>query len=193
MKRARALEPAYLEFDDPLRQSGFSGGRERWVKERSPLIEAIERSGDFLDVGCANGLLAEDVVDWTAALGLEVIPHGVDLGPLLIDSARRRFPSFAPNFQIADAWTWDPPRNWTFVYAPLDLSPVELQCQWLSRLHRWVEPGGRLIIGSYGGRTPPSEPADVAAVMERCGLIVSGSTWDSVPPLTRFAWTESGK
>ncbi len=87
MEQARALEPASLEFDDPLRQSGFSGGRERWVKERSPLIEAIDRSGDFLDVGCANGLLAADVVDWTAQRGLEVIPHGVDLGPDLVSLA----------------------------------------------------------------------------------------------------------
>lgn len=96
MEQARALEPASLEFDDPLRQSGFSGGRERWVKERSPLIEAIDRSGDFLDVGCANGLLAADVVDWTAQRGLEVIPHGVDLGPDLVSLAQRRLPSSRP-------------------------------------------------------------------------------------------------
>ncbi len=188
-----ALEPAYLRFADPIKQSGFSGGRERWIQERSPLVEAVDDSGDFLDVGCANGLLTEDVVDWTAARGLEVIPHGVDLGPGLVRLAQRRLPNFSANFHVADAWTWDPPRKWTYVYALLDLSPAELRCQWLSRLCRWVEPRGRLIIGSYCGRgtnqRAPSDPVDVAEVLKLCGLEVSGSSDGGDPAVTRFAWT----
>lgn len=34
--QARALESAYLRSEDPMVQSGFSGGRQRWVSERSP-------------------------------------------------------------------------------------------------------------------------------------------------------------
>lgn len=59
-----ALEAAYLELDDPMVQSGLWGGRPRWCAERSPLVEAIGRGGDVIDVGCTNGLLAADVVDW---------------------------------------------------------------------------------------------------------------------------------
>ena len=57
LEDARGLKAAYLTSDDPIRQSGFGGGRGRWVSERSPLVEAIDADGDFLDVGCANGLL----------------------------------------------------------------------------------------------------------------------------------------
>lgn len=188
--KATALEAAYLRSDDPIVQSGFSGGRERWVAERSPLVEGINVDGAFLDVGCANGLLAADVVAWAAEGGIALTPHGVDLGAGLIGLAQQRLPEFADNFQVADAWTWEPGRQWTFVYSLLDLSPPELWCEWLRRLHGWVEPGGRLIIGSYGGRTPPSDPVDVAGVFDRCGLRVGGVSHGGDPLLTRFAWSD---
>lgn len=49
------LEAAYLKEDDRIRQSGFSGGAERWRAERGPILDAIDTDGDLLDVGCANG------------------------------------------------------------------------------------------------------------------------------------------
>jgi len=186
---ARDLESAYLESDDPERQSGFSGGRTRWVVERSPLVEALHREGDFLDVGCANGLFAADVMTWARGRGVSIVAHGVDLGPRLIELARQRLPQFASNFHVADAWTWEPDRQWTYVYSLLDLSPRDLWCHWLRRLHSWVEPDGRLIIGSYGGRTPRRHPADVVGVMEGCGFSVAGSGEGGDPVVTRFAWT----
>jgi SAM-dependent methyltransferase len=191
MLGARALEDAYLESDDPLVRSGFHGGRERWVAERSPLVDGINKDGDFLDVGCANGLLAEDVVTWARENGHEIVPHGVDLGARLVDLARERLPEHAANFVVADAWTWKPDRRWTFVYSLLDLSPEELWCEWLRRLHRWVEPGGRLIIGSYGSRSRDEPPVDVGRVMDDCGLSVSGSFAGGEGPLTRFAWAST--
>ena len=186
---ARDLESAYLESDDPERQSGFSSGRTRWVVERSPLVEVLDRDGDFLDVGCANGLLVADVINWAGDRGVKIVPNCVDLGPRLIELARRRLPQFASNFHVADAWAWEPDRQWTYVYSLLDLSPRDLWCHWLRRLHNWVEPGGRLIIGSYGGRTPRRHPADVVAVMEGCGFSVAGSTEGGDPVVTRFTWT----
>lgn len=190
MDRARSLEGSYLGSDDAIVQSGFSGGRERWVAERSPLVEGIHGDGDFLDVGCANGLLAADVMAWAAERGFTVVPHGVDLGPKLIDLARARLPEFGDNFWVADAWTWEPDRQWTYVYSLLDLSPPELWCQWLQRLMAWVEPEGRLIVGSYGAQTPPNDPVEVAGVFEGCGWRVDGWSAGGDPMLTRFAWSE---
>lgn len=189
MERSRSLEAAYLESDDPIVQAGFSGGRERWVAERSPLIEAIDRDGDFLDVGCANGLLAADVVAWADERGFSLTPHGVDLGHGLVELARSRLPDFAHNFTAADAWSWEPDRRWTFVYSLLDLSPRELWCEWVNRLMGWVEPGGRLILGSYGSRSRDVAPVEVADVFKGCGLRVAGSSAGENPVLTRFAWT----
>ena len=54
----RALEAAYLESDDPIVQSGFHGGRNRWVAERLPLVEAIDRDGDFLEWAAPTGFLS---------------------------------------------------------------------------------------------------------------------------------------
>lgn len=189
MERSRSLESAYLESDDPIVQSGFSGGRERWVVERSPLVAGVHQDGTFLDVGCANGLLAADVVEWTASRGFTLAPHGIDLGPGLVALAQKRLPAFADNFVAADAWSWEPDRRWTFVYSLLDLSPRELWCEWLARLMGWVEPGGRLIVGSYGSRSRETPPEDVAAVMETCGLAVAGSSIGGDPVTTQFAWT----
>lgn len=185
---ARDLEAAYLGSDDPIVQSGFSGGRDRWVEERSPLVEAIDRDGSFLDVGCANGLLAADVVDWAEQLGHTIVPHGVDLGPRLIDLARQRLPGHADNFQVADVWHWEPGRRWTFVYSLLDLAPDDLWCVWIQRLLGWVEPGGRLILGSYGNRSRDIQPVAVEKVLGRCGHEVAGSASGGDPTLTRFAW-----
>lgn len=185
----RRLESAYLESDDPIVQSGFSGGRERWAAERSPLIEAIDRDGDFLDVGCANGLLAADVVNWADERGFSLTPHGIDLGSRLVDLARRRLPEFADNFVTANAWTWQPDRRWAFVYSLLDLSPTELWCDWVNRLLGWVEPGGRLILGSYGSWSRGIVPVDVTTVMEGCGWAVAGSSAGGDPVVTQFAWT----
>ena len=187
--RVRQLESVYLESDDPIMQSGFSGGMDRWVAERSPLVKGIDRDGDFLDVGCANGLLAQDVARWSAERGIEVVPYGIDIGSRMVELARDRLPEFAANFQVADPWDWEPKRQWTFVYSLLDLSPEEMWCEWLSVLSGLVEPAGRLIVGSYGSRSRREPPADVAAVMAACGWVVDSSSCGGDPVTSRFAWS----
>jgi hypothetical protein len=62
LRDLKALELAYLKSDDPIEQSSFGGGKERWRAEREPILEAIAASGDLLDVGCANGYLLECLV-----------------------------------------------------------------------------------------------------------------------------------
>jgi SAM-dependent methyltransferase len=184
------LQDIYLTSDDPIVQSGFSGGRERWVVERSPIVHAIDRDGDFLDVGCANGLLLEDMVAWAAATGHHIVPHGIDIGPGLIELARKRLPDFAANLVVADAWAWQPNRTWDYVFSLVDLGPDDLACDWLMRLAGWVAPGGRLIIGSYGSRSRGVEPVDVAGLFETCGYDATGEALAGEPPISRFAWTD---
>lgn len=109
----RELEAAYFRHSDPIQQSGFSGGPQRWREEREPILNAINADGDFLDVGCANGYLLECLVRWAAERGCIIIPHGVDYGPKLIEIAQRRLPDSAQNFHVANAWDWKPTRRYS--------------------------------------------------------------------------------
>jgi hypothetical protein len=97
------FERAYLPTDDPCAQSGFYGSAERWEAARRTIGEAIDGSGTFLDVGCANGLLMESVV---ARSDYEIEPYGVDLAPGLVDLARARLPTWADRIWVGDAATW---------------------------------------------------------------------------------------
>jgi hypothetical protein len=66
----RGLEAAYLRETDPIRQSGFAGGADRWRSEREPILCAVEGDGDLLDLGCANGFLSECLATWAGERGL---------------------------------------------------------------------------------------------------------------------------
>src|SRR5207245_5592654 len=63
---ADILRPAYLAAPTPESQSGFSGSPLAWEQARGLIAYGIDRSGTFLDVGCANGLLMETMVRWCA-------------------------------------------------------------------------------------------------------------------------------
>ena len=98
------LPKAYLQHSDPIRQSGFGGGAERWRLEREPILDAITRSGSFIDIGCANGYLLECLVAWGRIRELELDPFGLDVSFDLIALARQRFPCFEDHFYVANAW-----------------------------------------------------------------------------------------
>lgn len=191
LRRLRELEESYLESDDPIRQSGFGGGPERWRMEREPILDAVDSDGDFVDIGCANGHLLECLVAWARERGVTLTPHGVDIGPRLIELARRRIPQFASHFYVANAWDWEPPRQFRYVYTLLDCVP-ESRCEAYVRrlLERAVEPGGRLIAGDYGSRSRSIPSRPVAEILTSYGLTVAGSASGGDPPVTRFAWVD---
>jgi SAM-dependent methyltransferase len=187
----RVLEDAYLQTDDPIRQSGFGGGAERWRAERSPILQAVTGDGDLLDIGCANGYLAECLVGWGAERGDRLTPHGIDLGERLIAEARRRLPQYADNFVIANGWDWRPGRYFRYVYTLSDAVPLEMLQEYVERLMRnVVAPGGRLIVGSYGSRSRGTPPLPMAEVLRSHGFQVAGEANGGDPPLTAFAWID---
>ncbi|MBI4415487.1 MAG: SAM-dependent methyltransferase [Euryarchaeota archaeon] len=187
----RLLEEGYLRSDDPIRQSGFSGGPDRWRLERGPILAAIEEDGEFVDVGCANGYLLECLVAWAEERGRALIPYGVDFSETLIDLAKRRMPQHASNFYVANAWYWMPPRRWRYVYALLDSVPEAMMGRYARRLFdRYAEPGGRLIAGYYGSRSRAVPPIDVGALLEAHGFRVAGTAEGGTPVVTRFAWVD---
>lgn len=116
LRALAALERAYLAESDPLRQSGFGGVPHRWRAEREPILHAIDGDGDLLDIGCANGMLLESFSAWALERHITLTPYGVDQGAQLIALARARYPGFASHFFVGNAWSWQPPRCFRYVY-----------------------------------------------------------------------------
>jgi SAM-dependent methyltransferase len=151
-------EEHYLASDDPRHQSGFGGDDERWEAARRPIVEAIDRDGSFLDVGCANGYLLESIVRWSE---YRVEPYGLDFSPRLVELARSRLPQWAQRIFLGDALEWEPPRRFDFVRTELVYAPEERRRELVERLlERAVAPRGRLIVCGYGSprRGLPTHP-----------------------------------
>ena len=158
---------AYLAGDDPRAQSGFHGSAERWEAARRPIVEAIDGDGIFPDVGCANGLLMESVVEWSPHA---IEPYGVDFAPGLVELARRRLPQWADRIWCADVRTWDLPLRFDFVHTRLEIGAIE----------RLLGFGRRLIVSSDGSfRRPDSPRAEpVAERLRALGLEVAGERYE---------------
>jgi SAM-dependent methyltransferase len=189
LESLRALEDSYCAETDPIRQSGFGGGPQQWRAEREPILDAVDTDGDFLDVGCANGYLLECLVAWGEERGYRLTPHGLDIGPRLVQMAKERLPDFAANFHVGNAWDWQPPRQWRYVYSLLECVPEECLREYLGRLlERMVENGGKLIVGVYGSRSKHIAPIDLGERLARLGFEVQGTAYGGTPRLTSFAW-----
>ena len=154
----RVLETAYLSHEDPWRQSGMSGPADRWASLRKPVADCIDRSGSFLDIGCANGYLLECCVQWTSARGLTLDPFGLDISEKLIALARKRLPQWADRFQVGNAYEWQPPRRFDFVRTELVYVPGEHERQYvLHLLANYLNPGGKLLVANYAEDMPNPE------------------------------------
>jgi len=135
------FERAYLATADPRAQSGFHGSAERWEAARRAIAEAIDSDGTFLDVGCANGLLMESIVEWSR---FRVEPYGIDFASGLVELARRRL---GDRVWLADARIWEPPFRFDFVHVRLEyFEPSMLRF------------GRRVIISSDGSFRRPDSP-----------------------------------
>jgi SAM-dependent methyltransferase len=205
LQRLTELESAYIRASDPLKQSGFSGGAERWQQERSPILDAICdhatashfrsppcTTAEILDIGCANGYLLECLLQWGAARGIHLIPFGIDCGEALVTLARQRLPGFANNFFVGNAWGWVPPRTFRYVYCVFDcVPPTHLGAFVGSLLSKVVAPGGRLIMGSYGNRSRGETPASIDRVLAQHGYPPVGTASGGSPEMARFAWVDT--
>ena len=187
--KLKRLEESYVSETDPVRQSGFGGGAERWRAEREPILDAVTANGTILDVGCANGFLLACLVSWARGRGLKLVPYGIDCGPRLIELAKARLPEFASHFWIANAWDWKPRKRFDYIYAVYDCLPTSYLPAWVERaLHEMLTPKGVLILGAYGSRSRAVRPFDLNTFLHTNGYLVSGSSAGGTPPVARFAW-----
>jgi SAM-dependent methyltransferase len=186
------LEATYLRESDPMRQSGFSGGAERWRVERAPILQAITTSGDLLDIGCANGYLLECLIRWSAESARALTPFGIDCSAGLIARARERLPDFCDHFFVANAWGWTPPRRLQYVYSVFDCVPRTTLGAFVEQLMKnVVAPRGRLILGAYGSRSRREPPAPIDVLLTDLNYEVAGSATAGTPETARFAWIDN--
>jgi SAM-dependent methyltransferase len=142
------IEPAYLAATSDQMGSGHSGSPKEWEESRGLIMEAVERSGTFLDIGCANGLLMASVARWSQDRGLAIEPYGVEISPQLADVARKRYPQWRERIWAANADGWEPPQRFDMVRTGLDYVPHSDREAFVQHLFdRVVAPGGRLIVG----------------------------------------------
>jgi 2-polyprenyl-3-methyl-5-hydroxy-6-metoxy-1,4-benzoquinol methylase len=183
----RVLREAVTEFyladpSNPWQQSGRSSGAARWEETRRCLVTAVHRHGDFMDVGCANGLLLEK---WAREEGFSLRPHGIDVVPALIALARQRFPDHPDSFAVANAFYWSPKRRYDFVRTNLEYVPAADWFEFVRRQYAAVAPGGRLILCHYRNTEDPY--VDIKSVAEQCEYPVAGH---AEAPSVAVCWIE---
>ncbi|MET0937616.1 MAG: class I SAM-dependent methyltransferase [Gaiellaceae bacterium] len=147
---AGLIVPAYVGGDNPRAQSGHSGDAERWEGARRLLLDAVERPGSFLDVGCANGHLMECLHTWAAEDGIDLEPWGLEISVELAELARQRLPQWRGRIAVGNALEWKPPRRFTYVRTNLDYVPAARRAELLQRLlDVVVARDGRLVVGVF--------------------------------------------
>ena len=190
-KNRRGVEAAYLAGGDLRAQSGFSGDAARWEALRRNVLDAVDRGGDFMDIGCANGYFLECAVKWAQEKGHRLEPYGLDVSAPLVALAKERLPQWSQRFQVGNAWTFEPPRKYDFVRSELVYVPRALERRLVERvLERFVAPGGRLIIPWYGGGSAPRRKRTMKELLTSWGLNVAGESFAD-DPLRRGAFTDA--
>ena len=189
------VEVAYLASEDPRAQSGLGGDAAHWERRRRVIVEALDRDGTFLDVGCANGLLMETLVRWAGERGFRIEPHGLDFSPRLVALARAWLPAWADRIHVGNIVDWEPPRRFDYVRTELEYVPRPRQPGLVGRLlARAVAPGGRLVVCAYRPRGT-RDAAPVGDLLRSWGFAVAGeaTATDAADggTATRVAWLDA--
>ena len=166
------------------------------ARSASPSSRPSEKtSADLLDIGCANGLLLESLVEWAAPARC-ITPFGVDQSAGLIALARRRLPRFAANFFVANAWSccFTSPLRVRLRSQQTAFPPTTSQ-EFIRQLLDHLRPAGRpphpRLVRESIPRTPPLD--SVALLAEEAFLAPVGTASGGQNRIARFAWTDKEK
>jgi hypothetical protein len=193
----RTLEDPYVAADergDVAGGSGSGGGLDRWERKRRVIATAFDHHGVWLDIGCANGLLMETMWTWTAAKGVRIEPHGLELSERIAARARLRLPHWAARIWTGNVMTWTPPRRFDYVTLLPEFVPEDRLIAMLTRVRDlFLEPGGRLVVSCYRpGDQAPVAP-DASTLMRESGFAPSGSAevrYENGALWTSVAWSD---
>jgi len=168
------LYDTYLLHDEPWKQSGFSGPEERWIACRKPIADCIEKSGTFLDIGCANGYLLECILKWTAEKNISITPYGLDLSEKLIELAKQRLPKYTQNIYTGNGWLWHNPIRFDFVRTEIVYVPEQLHRQYIERLiDTYLADEGKLLLTEYRSRKDPTSEPWIDQKLKKWGINIT--------------------
>lgn len=163
----------------------------RWEQARRVILAAVHKGGDFLDVGCANGLLMQSLTSWSVEQGTPLRLYGLEVSGALAERARTALPSAADRIHVGDVMTWNAPRRFDFVRTELVYVPPSARDTLVRRcLERFVAAGGRLIVCAYRG-VGERDAADLVETVAGWGHGVGGTAEaldDDGSVMTRVAW-----
>jgi len=183
-------EAKYLAGTTPQQQSGFGRDARDWERFRRPVVAPLDRNGSFLDIGCANGLLMECVAAWARADGHAVETFGLDISEKLAELARQRLPHWRDRIFVGNALFWEPPARFDFVRTELVYVPPPRRREYTERLlTRFLAPGGKLLICSYGSSRPEGVRAETLVDELRAWGISVAGIHDVVSPEHGFIIT----
>ncbi|MGC2305905.1 class I SAM-dependent methyltransferase [Candidatus Binatus sp.] len=200
------LEDAYVSADergDVFGGSGSTGDLTSWEGKRRVIALAFDRAGNWLDVGCANGLLMETLTAWVAESGHRIEPYGLDLSERIAERARLRLPHWATRIWTGNVMKFEPPIRFDYVTALSDAVPMQSRGTLLKRLaRRYLKPGGRLILSCYRPGAfllgkPALEAESASEILRAEGFEPVGEA-EVRDPLTgaakvRVAWVNVGR
>ena len=142
---------AYTYRDQPWAQSGHSGNAFTYRFKKMLVLEAVDKSGTFLDIGSANGYLIECLDNWSKNSCVQVEFFGLEISKELTELSKKRVPRLKDNFFNGNVFTWQPPFKFDFVYTMIIPDLPDYLHEKLIRLlfSDYVKPSGRLILGEY--------------------------------------------
>ena len=145
---ASLIKPAYLAGENPYTQAGHNGDATTWEASRGFIAETFHRSGTFLDVGCASGVLMESAQRWGADRNLNIEPYGLDIVPEFVNLARLRLPHWADRIQAGNIRSWEPTNDrFDFVLIRPEYAPAARRVELVRHiLNRVLKAHGRLIV-----------------------------------------------
>ncbi len=163
----------YMKAGNPRAQSGHGGDEERYRYSQGMILEALNRSGAFLDVGCANGYLMEKLSQWTRNLEIRIDFHGLDFSQELLELAAERIPDSANKLFLGNALYWQPHRKFDyFCVRELSYVPRDKLREFFFHLYDDIlAVHGRLILGPA---VEISDESGVISCIQGWGISPSG-------------------
>jgi len=161
-----------------------------WKNIRFPIVQAINKNGSFLDVGCANGFLLRCLKEWS---NYKLELYGVDSNLDRIRSAKELFAHQPERFIMCNICSPNDLRqygflaNFDFVYWNVwdnlefkDNREINI----FFKLYGMVSKNGRIILGFYDSDKNKHKKIKK---LERSGIKFSGKI---INPTEIFAWVD---